>query len=298
MNEMYFIIWLPLILFVLYLFTRDQDVEARLETHRGLRQETKKKRRIDLDAYFLNYIKNMKPPQIAPDYRLDVEAALYAAGEPADLRPADIVNMERFFSVLLGVFGTLVLWQMFDIAWMQLAGVVMLNVIIGQKLPMFDLAQRAKKRKKDVAGTIASDLDMLSVCCSTGLSSLESLKSTATSSSGVLADEFKLIVSTVESGGTHLPDALTRFMKRIPTDDVREIARIFHLELEMGAYPVAESLATLSETIRQRQQENIRVAAAAAQNKSTFPIMFCIVPALILILITPVALSLKATIKM
>ena len=29
MNEMYFIIWLPLILFVLYLFARDQDVEAR-----------------------------------------------------------------------------------------------------------------------------------------------------------------------------------------------------------------------------------------------------------------------------
>lgn len=160
---------------------------------------------------------------------------------------------------------------------------------LGWFVPELVLKGRADERRATILQELPDLVDRICLMVEAGLGFERALARTARSTEGVLAEELARAVQDVQLG-TRLSDALQALADRADVPEVRRVVSSLR-QAERYGVPVAHVLRTEGSTLRDRQEQLAEERAQKVPVKLLIPLVFCILPALLIVLLAPAALN-------
>ena len=159
---------------------------------------------------------------------------------------------------------------------------------IGYYLPGLVLSRCIARRKRTVFEDFPDAIDLMTVCVEAGLGLDAAMLKVAEEirlASPVVASEFDLMLLEMRSGFSK-ETALRNFAMRTGVEDIDGFATML-IQAEQFGTGIGVSLRVLSDTLRTRRRMRAEEQAAKIALKLLFPLMFCIFPTLMLVLMGP-----------
>jgi tight adherence protein C len=159
---------------------------------------------------------------------------------------------------------------------------------IGWVGPVLVLRSKKKARQKEIQKALADALDLLVICVEAGLGLNQALLRVADEIkhvSKVLSLELALVNVEIRAGAAR-EEALRNLADRTGVDDLRTLVTIL-IQTDRFGTSVARSLRIHSDTLREKRRQRAEEAAAKTAIKMVFPLVFCIFPALFVVIIGP-----------
>jgi tight adherence protein C len=178
----------------------------------------------------------------------------------------------------------------------QFALVLVTLVAFGYYLPALVLARMVARRKRTIFEDFPDAIDLLTVCIEAGLGLDAALMRVAEEirlRSKVVADELELTLLEMRSGYAK-EKALRNLAMRTGVEDVDSFSTML-IQTERFGTSLGDSLRVLSETLRTRRRMLAEEKAAKIALKLLFPLMFCIFPALMVVLMGPAMVHIYRT---
>jgi tight adherence protein C len=170
--------------------------------------------------------------------------------------------------------------------------VLLLFASLGYYLPNVVLARTVRRRKREIFETIPDALDLLTVCVEAGLSLERGLLKVASEihiKSVILAQELQLVLMEMRAGFSK-DKALRNFAIRVGVDDIDSLVAML-IQSERFGTSIGDALRVYSENLRLKRRLVAEEAAARIGLKLLFPLIFCIFPTLLMVLIGPAAIQ-------
>ncbi|WP_433704363.1 type II secretion system F family protein [Paraburkholderia sacchari] len=175
--------------------------------------------------------------------------------------------------------------------------VVLVSLVsFGYYLPAFILGRAVARRKRAIFEDFPDAIDLLTVCVEAGLGLDAALMRVAEEiklRSAVVASEMELTLLEMRSGYAK-EKALRNFALRTGVEDVDSFSTML-IQAERFGTSIGDSLRVLSDTLRTRRRMLAEEKAAKIALKLLFPLMFCIFPALLVVLMGPAMLHIYRT---
>jgi tight adherence protein C len=159
---------------------------------------------------------------------------------------------------------------------------------LGWVTPTLLVAARARARKRQMLKSLPDAIDLLVVCVEAGLGLNQALQRVAEEiglMSSVLGEQMGLVNLEIRAG-TPREDALRSFGSRTGLDDARSLATVL-IQTDRFGTSVAQALRTHADDLRVRRRQRIEEASAKTAIKMLFPLVFCIFPALFIVILGP-----------
>jgi tight adherence protein C len=179
---------------------------------------------------------------------------------------------------------------------------VMLGTIyfggLGYVLPTFYLRMRVKRRQKEMQKALPDALDMLVVSVEAGLGLNQALVRVAEEIdrlSPVLSEQMSLVNYEIRAG-TAREEALRNLAERTGLADIASLVGML-IQTDRFGTSVAQALRIHSETMRTKRRQRAEEAAAKTTIKLIFPLVFCIFPALFVVILGPALIQIIAALK-
>ena len=153
------------------------------------------------------------------------------------------------------------------------------------------LQDKAKKRSKAMERALPDSFDLLTVSVESGLAFDAALAQVARNTDGPLSDEFRRVLKEVQIGSSR-SDALRALADRTDVEDLRIFIGSM-IQAEKLGMPIAEVLRVQAGEIRIKRSQRIEEAANKLPIKMIFPILFCIMPAVFIVLLGPAILQIS-----
>lgn len=172
---------------------------------------------------------------------------------------------------------------------------LLLAAACGYYLPNTILERMVKRRKRDIFENIPDALDLLTVCVEAGLSLERALVKVAAEigiKSAALGQELQLMVMEMRAGFSK-EKALRNFALRIGLDDIDSLVAML-IQSERFGTSIGDALRVYSETLRAKRRVVAEEAAAKIGLKLLFPLIFCIFPTLLIVLLGPAGIQIMA----
>jgi tight adherence protein C len=166
----------------------------------------------------------------------------------------------------------------------------------GYYLPNILLSRTANRRRREIFENIPDALDLLTVCVEAGLSMERGLTKVAAEvhvKSVVLAQELQLVLMEMRAGFTK-EKALRNFALRSGVEDVDTLVAML-IQSERFGTSMGASLRVHSDNLRTKRRMMAEETAAKIALKLMFPLIFCIFPTLLMVLIGPAAIQIMRT---
>lgn len=195
--------------------------------------------------------------------------------------PAVIGLVLAFVSAKVAAYGTMFL--------------LLLAATCGYYLPNTILERVVKRRKREIFENIPDALDLLTVCVEAGLSLERALVKVAAEidiKSAALGQELQLVVMEMRAGFSK-EKALRNFALRIGLDDIDSLVAML-IQSERFGTSIGDALRVYSETLRAKRRVVAEEAAAKIGLKLLFPLIFCIFPTLLIVLLGPASIQIMA----
>jgi tight adherence protein C len=167
---------------------------------------------------------------------------------------------------------------------------------IGYYLPNLVLAQLARRRQREIFENIPDALDLLTVCVEAGLSLERGLMKVAGEihiKSVVLAQELQLVLMEMRTGFTK-EKALRNFALRSGVEDIDTLVAML-VQSERFGTSMGDALRVHSDNLRVRRRMAAEEMAAKISLKLMFPLIFCIFPTLLIVLLGPAFIQITRT---
>jgi tight adherence protein C len=194
------------------------------------------------------------------------------------------------------VIGVLVLAAVVVLSGMKLLFLLLLTASIGYYLPNVALRQIARRRQREIFETLPDALDLLTVCVEAGLSLERAFVKVAGEihiKSVTLAQELQLVLMEMRAGFSK-ERALRNFALRSGVNDVDTLVAML-IQSERFGTSVGDSLRVYSDNLRNKRRLLAEECAAKIGLKLLFPLIFCIFPTLLMVLLGPAAIQLSRT---
>jgi tight adherence protein C len=185
------------------------------------------------------------------------------------------------FWLYAGASGIKVGTQLFLILLLTIAA-------IGYFLPNIVLAYIIKHRKREIFESLPDALDLIMVCVEAGLGLDESFVKVAEEirlKSPTLADELHLVTLDLRAGSSR-EQALHRLALRTGVEEVDSLVAMM-IQSDRFGTSVADALRVQSDSLRTKRRQRAEEAAAKIPVKILFPVVFCIFPSLLVVLLGP-----------
>jgi tight adherence protein C len=166
----------------------------------------------------------------------------------------------------------------------------------GYYLPNAVLSRTVQRRKREVFETIPDALDLLTVCVEAGLSLERALVKVAAEihiKSVTLAQELQLVLMEMRAGFSK-EKALRNFALRVGVDDIDSLVAML-IQSERFGTSIGDALRVYSDNLRNKRRMIAEEAAAKIGLKLLFPLIFCIFPTLLMVLLGPAGIQLGRT---
>jgi tight adherence protein C len=214
--------------------------------------------------------------------------------------PAVPVLYFAFKSVLAlvfpGIAGVALAFAPRMLSGVQVLFLLLLTASFGYYLPNMVLARIVARRKREVFETIPDALDLLTVCVEAGLSLERALVKVASEihiKSVTLAQELQLVLMEMRAGFSK-EKALRNFALRVGLDDVDTLVAML-IQSERFGTSIGDALRVHSENLRNKRRLVAEEAAAKIGLKLLFPLIFCIFPTLLMVLLGPAVIQIMRT---
>jgi len=216
---------------------------------------------------------------------------LYQGGYPAENAVRTFWGVRVTLMVFLG--GVAALWAIVSEAPLtRLLFYLAIGILAGFITPQFYLQRKGSRRKRQLQETLPDTLDLLVVCTEAGMgldAAFVRVGNEQANSGLVIGDEFRLMAREVQVG-TSRREAIARLADRLAVDDFRSLAS-FLIQTEEFGGSVARSLRVFAEQMREKRSQKAEELARKAVIKLIFPVVLFILPALFLVALAPVAVS-------
>lgn len=167
-----------------------------------------------------------------------------------------------------------------------------IGLAVGFLLPRFYLMARIRKRQEDIRDALPDALDLLVVCVEAGLglnSAFIKISEEFRLSSPSLSAEFDVVNREMVAGKPRI-DALRALATRTGVEDVKALVAML-IQTERLGTSLAQSLRVHSDSLRTKRRQRAEEAAAKTTIKLVFPLVFCLFPALFIVLLGPGAIQ-------
>lgn len=164
-----------------------------------------------------------------------------------------------------------------------------LGAVAGFFLPDLLVYNAGTKRQEAIQSALPDTLDMLTICVEAGLGFDAALAQVARSTPGPLAAECVRVLQEMQVGRTRV-EALRGMAERTTVAELKVLASAIVQASELGI-PVARVLREQSAEMRVARRQRAEEKAQKVPVKVLFPLMFCLFPALFVVVIGPGALS-------
>ncbi len=213
------------------------------------------------------------------------------AGNPPQLTVASFVAI-KFVALMVGVLVALLVMILgnMSLGMRMLMGVCILAIgVIG---PDYLLEGRIKQRQGVIRKALPDIIDLLVVSTEAGTGLDGALAVVIKRKHGPMPDEFSRLLTEVRLGKSR-QEAWGDMGERVGVQDLLMLIAALRQAEQLGV-SIANTLRTQADALRTRRSMQIRQAAATLSVKMLFPLIFCILPALFIVVLGPGLMSLSS----
>lgn len=160
---------------------------------------------------------------------------------------------------------------------------------IGYAAPTAWLDRKAEERQGLIERQLPDVIDQLSVSVEAGLGFDAAMARSAEGRTGPLAEELTRVLQDLQVGVPR-QDALERMVERTDVPDLRQFVVSIRQSTKHGL-PIARILNVQSQELRDKRRSRVEEKAASLPVKIVFPLVFCILPSLFVVVLGPAALN-------
>lgn len=220
-----------------------------------------------------------------PSYEAQVRRRLIKAGEPAQLRPEEVMAMQQIGAVV-GLFMGLIIGN----AAGQLAAGLMLGGLFGLFYPQMWLNDQVAMRHLLITRALPYNLDLLTLSVEAGLDFTGALgKVVEKGRAGPLREEFQMVLKQLKMGKTR-EEALKNLIARVDLPALTTFVTALVQADKMGT-SLGKVLRIQSTQLRLERTQRAEKLANQAPVKMLFPLIACIFPTVFLVLFGPIVFA-------
>ena len=169
---------------------------------------------------------------------------------------------------------------------------------LGYVVPTVMVGMRIRRRQKEMQRALPDALDMLVVSVEAGLGLNQALVRVADEIyrlSPVLSEQMTLVNLEIRAG-TAREEALRNLADRTGLADIASLTAML-IQTDRFGTSVAQALRIHADTMRTKRRQRAEEAAAKTTIKLIFPLVFCIFPALFVVILGPALIQIVQALK-
>jgi tight adherence protein C len=223
----------------------------------------------------------------APNGRIaQMSHNLDSAGSPEGWTVERLLGVKVLLAATLGVLVTVLV-----IGNLSLVGILMIAgaTIGGFLVPDVILKRKITERNDAIKSELSAVIDQLSMMVQAGLGIDAALARAAKSSEGPLAEEFTRVGHDVRVG-VERSVALANLAERVDVPELSTFVAALSQAERLGA-PVTQTLNIQAQELRLKRAQNAEEQAMKLPVKLLFPMVLCILPVLMIVILAPAAIT-------
>ena len=228
--------------------------------------------------------------RFTPEERiLRIRRRLDLAGNPVGW-DADRVLGLKALAALVGTLFGLVLPPIFGFSAAVTVCMVVLGGLLGWLAPSLWLYQVAYDRSQRVRRELPDALDLLTISVESGLAFDAGLAQVARRTTGPLAQEFFRVLQEMQIG-TGRVQAMRALADRTDVPELRSFVGAM-IQADAFGIPISGVLRVQAREMRVKRSQRAEELAQKVPVKILFPLIFCILPCLFLVIMGPAVVTL------
>lgn len=225
---------------------------------------------------FDKFVLGITPPSI----RLSVANRLRFVGKQGDVFVVAVLK-NKYTLLILGLAGALA-WLGFEPSNGVLAFIVAFGLFF---IPDLRLSDAAKARKLQIGNLLPDSLDQLTLLVDSGLDFQTAFVRVCGNSTGFLNDEFKRTLADLQLGITR-KEAFENLGERTGSPVLKNFARSMVLA-DLFGVPISNVLRSQAQDLRNARRAKAEEEAQKIPTKITFPLIVCLLPVILILLLGP-----------
>jgi tight adherence protein C len=209
------------------------------------------------------------------------------AGNPPYWTVERIFEIKGLGLILMLVGGAIAGLALNGVTAAAVAGV--LGAVIGFYIPDIVIYDLGDRRQNTIRRTLADIIDTLTISVEAGLGFDAALAQVTRYGKGPMAGEFARMLQEMQLGLPRV-DALRSLAERTKVTELRTFCTTIVQASELGI-PTANVLREQSKELRIRRRQRSEEAAQKVPVKILFPLVFCLFPALFIVVLGPAAIN-------
>jgi tight adherence protein C len=189
------------------------------------------------------------------------------------------------FGLTLGVVGPLAAGAGLGVTM----GVAVLLTPLGYFVPDLALYQTSYNRNERIRRDLPDSMDLLTISVEAGLPFDSALSQVARNTRGPLAEELFRVLQEMQIGLGRM-DALRAVAERTNVPELRGFVTAM-VQAEQFGIPIANVLRIQARELRVKRSQRAEEMAQKVPVKILFPLIFCILPSLFIVVMGPAAIS-------
>jgi len=224
---------------------------------------------------------------ISPEEATYTRRYLYAAGYRSDSAVAVYYGI-RVIVFVAFLAAAWVGWSYVPLVPTLRIVILLLGAVLGYFVPTMVLDWLVGRRQEILQYALPDALDLMVVCVEAGLGIDQAIVNVAKelmSTHPELCEELELISLEMQAGKSR-QEALRNLGQRTGEDEIKKLVAVL-IQTDRFGTSMADSLRTHSEFMRIRRRQKAEERANKVGVKLVFPIFFCILPAMLLVVAGP-----------
>ncbi|MBN2405306.1 MAG: type II secretion system F family protein [Coriobacteriia bacterium] len=222
------------------------------------------------------------------DYGARVRQRLVSAGNPSDMTAEVFIAAKIVSAVAAGVTCFLVMYLL-GASRVALVVFCMVSIAVGFFAPDLWLKGKESRRRAAIRRALPDMLDMLTISVEAGLGFDAAVAKLVANSTGPLAQEFARTLQEIQAGIPRA-EAFRHLSARV---DVTELSTFVTsmVQADVFGISVANVLRSQAKEMRTKRRQHAEEAAQKAPVKLVFPLVLCILPATLIVILGPAIVS-------
>ena len=208
----------------------------------------------------------------------------------------DPAAVDRFLAVRIacliiipvGLFLIFFVFNMTGLMALLLAALVVMIALMG---PEAWLNRKVDERKAEIQRSLPDILDLLVISVEAGLGFEQALDRTVAAVPGALSQEFSRMLGETRAGATR-SDAMRALEARVDVPEVRSFVLAI-LQADTFGVSIGRVLRAQAEEMRIKRRQLAQERAQKAPVKMLIPMVFCIFPAIFVVVIGPAIINIR-----
>ena len=228
------------------------------------------------------------------DQAARIRRRLDLAGNPENWDVNRIIAF-KVLGIIGGAILGLLIGLLFQSSFSTILGLIVVSALLGYFGPNIGLYQVGSKRTQQMARDLPDALDLLTISVESGMAFDSAVSQVARNTTGPLAEEFFRLLQEMQIGLSR-SDAIRAMGERSDIPELRNFASSM-VQAERLGIPVANVLRIQAGEMRTKRSQRAEEMAQKVPVKILFPLIFCILPVLFIIILGPAVISIFSSLS-